>query len=177
MSRPMARVAVYKSTTAEVLDDLFGGSPDELAAEYQRSLALMDDIGDAPLAEAAARRADDGDLPADTVEDSRTGWRGDAVVDRIIGDAYRHAIHVAGDSSRPEPLPIETLWITGATDAFEVHVVESSRRVTVVMCIPLERSYGSHRARSRSWVFRAGEEGADEIATEQTSGDEGTTAA
>jgi hypothetical protein len=172
----MARVAVYKSTAAEVLDDLFGGSPDELAAEYERSLALMDDIGDAPLAEAAARRADEGDLPEDTVEDSRTGWRGDAVVDRIIGEAYRHAIRLAGDSARPEPLPIDTLWVTGATEAFEVHVIESPRRVTVVMCIPLEREYGSSRARSRSWVIRADDTRDGAIVTVQTSGEEPATA-
>jgi hypothetical protein len=167
----MGGLAVYKSTSAEFLDQFFGGSPEELAEQYQRSLELLDSIGDAPLAEAAARIVDDSGLPPESVDDSRTGWRGDKVVDRIIGHAYRHAMTIAGDSARAEPVPIDTLWVTGASDEFEAHVVEGERRVTVVMCIPLDRSYGSERARSRSWAIRAPGEG-DEGAIRLDEGDE-----
>lgn len=167
----MANVAIYKSTAAEFLDDFFGGSVEELAQQYERSLELLDSIGDAPLADAAAQIVDDSGLPPEAVDESLTGWRGDKVVDRIIGHAYRHAMQVAGDSARDEPLPIDTLWVTGASDEFEAHVVESPRRVTVVLCIPLDRSYGSQRARSRSWAIRAPRDG-DEDGVRLDDGDE-----
>ena len=37
----MADRAVYKSTAAEYLDDLFGGTPDELRAAYEGALELL----------------------------------------------------------------------------------------------------------------------------------------
>ena len=171
----MARLNVYKSTAAEFLDDFLGGSPEELARQYQWSLDLIESVGDGHLSDAAARLAEDGELPNDAVEDSRKGWRGDEVVDRIIGHAYREAIRLAGDGARGEPVPVDTLWMTGATDAFEAHIVDGPRRVTVVLCIPLERSYGSRRARSRSWSVRAGDDG--EVVMEPTSGEEQATSA
>ena len=148
----MAERAVYKSTSAEFLDDLFGGTPEELAAQYAQSLGLLDDIGDAPLAEAIERLAEEGELPPESVEDSEKGWRGRPDVDRVIRAGYREAMRLA--SSSDAPLPIETLWVTGAADAFEVHVCEGKRAITVVFFIPLERGYGSERARARSWVIR-----------------------
>jgi hypothetical protein len=51
-------------------------------------------------------------------------------------------------------VPIETLWITGTGDQFEVHICEGRRAVTVVNLIPLVRPYGSRRAKARSWVVR-----------------------
>src|SRR3954462_15491754 len=104
----MSERAVYKSTAAEYLDDLFSGTPEELARAYEQSLELMASIGDAPLAEAVSKLADAGELPEDAVEDSTKGGRAGRTVDRIIGSAYREAIELA--RRRDEPVPIETLW-------------------------------------------------------------------
>jgi hypothetical protein len=157
----MAERAVYKSTSAEYLDDLFGGTPDERAAQYAQSLGLLEDIGEAPLSEAIERLAEEGELPAESVADSERGWRGRPDVDRVIRAGYREAMRLA--SSGEEPLPVETLWVTGATDAFELHICEGKRAITVLFFIPLERerSYGSERARSRSWVIRTARKGDD----------------
>jgi hypothetical protein len=150
----MAQRAVYKSTAAEFLDDLFGGTGDDLARAYERSLELLSDLGSTPLSKAAARMVEDGGLAPDAVEDSSKGWRAGRDVDLAIGHAYRQAIELA--RGRKEPVPIETLWITGAGGDFEVHVCEGKRQVTVVMFIPVDRSYGSQRAQARTWVVRAG---------------------
>ena len=153
----MPERAVYKSTAAEYLDDLFSGSVEDLERAYRESLDLMDGLDGAPLSEAAAQLVEAGDLPKSAVENSRTGWRAGTTVDRIIGCAYREAMKLARD--KPEPVPIETLWITGAADDFEVHICDGKRQITVTMFIPEGRDYGSKRASARSWVIRAGADG------------------
>jgi hypothetical protein len=55
-------------------------------------------------------------------------------------------------------VPIETLWVTGASYEFEIHICEGKDRVTVLMFIPLARRYGSERAHTRSWVVRVGDD-------------------
>jgi hypothetical protein len=154
----MAENAVYKSTFAELLDDLFGGSPEQLENQYAESLGLLDEIGDAPLSEAIERMVDEDKLPPEAVEDSEQGWRGRPDVDRVIRAGYREAMLLARDGG----VPIETLWLTGPTDEFELHICEGPRSVTVVMFVPLVRDYGSERARARSWVIRTGRS-SDEI--------------
>ena len=175
--------AVYKSTAAEVLDGLFGGAGDELDAAFDRSLELLSNDG--PLSEAASRLVETGELPPDAVENSTRGWRAGEDVDRILRCAYREAIAIS--RSRDEPLPIDTLWITGASDSFEVHVCEGTRQITLVMFIPVARKYGSRNAAARSWVFRVAadddpgdarlpDEGEPAIAMVQTSGPPAATA-
>src|SRR4051794_32883109 len=169
----MADRAVYKSTAAEYLDDLFGGGPDELEVAYRTALDLLDSIGDAPLSEAVAQLVDDGDLPSDAIEDSNKGWRAGERVDRVIRVGYTEAMQLA--QARDEPLPIETLWVTGASDDFELHICEGKRSIIVTLFIPLERSYGSRNATARSWVVRVDDESAADdgdvpVAMIQTSG-------
>lgn len=179
----MPDLAVYKSTAAEVLDELFGGVGDELDAAFDRSLELLSNDG--PLSEAASRLVETGELPPDAVENSTRGWRAGEDVDRILRCAYREAIAIS--RGRDEPLPIDTLWITGASDTFEVHVCEGTRQITLVMFIPVTREYGSRKAAARSWVFRAArdddaadarlpDEGEPAIAMVQTSGRAAATA-
>ena len=156
----MAERAVYKSSFAELLDDLFGGTPEELRAQYAESLGVLEDIGEAPLAVAIERLAEEGELPPEAVGDSKRGWRGQPDVDRVIRAGYREAMRLA--SAGEVALPIETLWVSGASEAFELHVCEGRRAVTVLCFIPVQRDYGSERAQARSWVFRVGES-SDEI--------------
>jgi hypothetical protein len=148
----MAERSVYKSTFAEFLDELFGGTTEEMEAQYAESLGLLEDIGDAPLAEAIERLVDQEELPPESIGDSELGWRGRPDVDRVIRAGYREAMLLAQSRS----VPVETLWITGCTDDFELHVCEGRRSVTVVLLIPIARDYGSERAQARSWVIRLG---------------------
>lgn len=174
----MAGRAVYKSTAAEYLDDLFGGSPDELSAAYQTALDLLDSIGDAPLTEAVARLVDDGDLPREAVENSDKGWRAGARVDQVIRVGYTEAMQLA--QARDVPLPIETVWVTGASNDFELHICEGKRSIIVTLFIPIERSYGSRHATARSWVVEVDDAAASDsdaavpVAITQTSGSGGS---
>ena len=148
----MAETAVYKSTFAELLDAMFGGTPEELEDQYAESLGLLEDIGDAPLSEAIERLVDEGKLPPESVDDSERGWRGQPDVDRVIRAGYREAMLLA----RARGVPIETLWLTGPADEFELHICEGPRSVSVVLFIPPVRDYGSEHAQARSWVIRTG---------------------
>ena len=150
----MAERAVYKSSSAEFLDRQFSGTPDQLREVYDRSLGLLDDLGDASLASAIEQMEANGAAPVDAASESATGWRADPEVDQVIRAGYREAMRLA--SERPEAVPLETLWITGASDTFELHVCDGFRSVTVVLLIPDEREYGSKRAETKSWIVRAG---------------------
>jgi hypothetical protein len=80
-------------------------------------------------------------------------------VERVLRCGYEKAIGIA--RSRPDPLPIETFWVTGASDSLEVHICEGERHVTVTVFIPTDRRYGSERAESKSWVVRVARTGDD----------------
>ena len=152
----MANRLIYKSTSAEFLDLFFGGvNAATLTAAYQRALDILDSIGDGPLSAAAAQLVDTGELEEDAVPNSESGWREGRVADRIIRSAYLEAIRLA--QARDEPVPIETLWMTGASDELELHICEGPRQITVVFLIPSERDYGSRRAGNRSFVVCARE--------------------
>src|SRR5258705_10383143 len=106
----MAERAVYKSTAAEFLDAMFGGTPDELEAAYESSLELIEATSDGRLSEAAARLVDDGGLSSAAVEDSQTSWleRGGVVLVMPVG--YLEALRLSRD--REVLVPIDTVWGT-----------------------------------------------------------------
>lgn len=183
----MAERAVYKSTSAEFLDRQFSGTPDDLREVYDRSLGLLDELGEASLAGAIEQFEADGAAPTNAAAESATGWRADPEVDRVIRAAYREAMRLA--SERDVPVPLETLWITGASETFEVHVCEGFQLVTVVLLIPPSDrgDYGSTRAENRSFVVRVGKDsdpeqavlpdrGESSIVMVQTSGPSATNA-
>ena len=63
-----------------------------------------------------------------------------------------------------EPFPVRTGgWNSlkrpgkpGASNNFEVHIAEGKYAVTVFMFVTDNRTYGSYRSGSRSWVVRVG---------------------
>lgn len=168
----MAQRAVYKNTAVEFLDDMFSGTPEELRTSYANSLALLEATAEEPLTVAANELAQDGELPDDIgdVATFEEGWISDSGrlagknVDLVLRHAYGEAIRLA--SERDTPVPIDTLWITTGKedDDFEIHVCDSRDRVTLLMFIPLDRDYGSSRARTQSWVIRSG--GGDDVDAE-----------
>jgi hypothetical protein len=171
----MSDRAVYKSRAAEFLDGLFGGDPAELRIVYERVVENLATIRRDGLPETTEGLVDAGELPTDIgIERFEEYWLSDSGpmagqhVGRVLRCGYEEAIRIAG--SRDDPLPIDTLWVAGASDEFEVHVCEGQRRVTVTLLIPIVRLYGSERAKSKSWVVRVAREG-DEGATVLDRGD------
>jgi len=156
----MPHRAVYKTTTAEFLDAFYSGASRSRDEAFADASALLD--SDASLVEAARElEARDEGIPDGSAEAfgefwlAESGTRGGKSVDRVLRCGYREAVALA----RAQGLPIETFWVTGAGDDFELHICESTERVVVFMVVPGEddRDYGSHLARSRSWVVRVGD--------------------
>ena len=166
----MAERMIYKSSSAEFLDGLFGGDADSLREAYRKALEILDQFEHQPLAEAAELLSERGELPEDSAEKSRQGWRDDPDVDRVIKHGYRAAIELA-DRKEP-PVPIATLWMTGAADDFELHICDGPAHVTVVLVIPVHRDYGSNNAKAKSWVVRSGDsdESGNPVSIVQVSG-------
>jgi hypothetical protein len=175
--RKVSERAVYKSTAAEFLDEMFSGTAEELRTAYNDSLALLEQTAGGSLSEAAAELADDGVLP-DGIGDVDTffadwldedGQMAGQHAGLLMRHGYEQAIRLALRDG--DPVPIETLWVTGAGDEFEIHICEGKERVTVVMFIPLVRLYGSERAFTRSWVVRVGAPKATDDAVSLAEGD------
>jgi hypothetical protein len=68
---------------------------------------------------------------------------------------YAEALRI-GREEYPEPVPIETFWLTGASGEFEVHVCTGKQKITVFLFIPTARRYGSTRAATQSFAVRVG---------------------
>ena len=157
--------AVYKNSTVEFLDAFFRGDQEPIETTFAYSRHLLDGVGDGSLVGAAVQLETDGRLPngVGTSVDFQRFWLGpssqlgDPDVDRVMRHGYQQAMVIA--SSHQPPLPIETLWITGASDTYEVHICEGTRQVTLLAFIPVQRHYGSSKATSRSWVVRVAEPG------------------
>jgi len=160
----MANQLVYKNSGAEHLDDFYSGTPEQLNRAYDEALAAIRGGNDA-VAEWARGRSQTSGLHRRNHENLTSDWLGTGLggkhADRILRHGYEEAIKLA--RSHPEPLPIETLFVRGCGEDFELHICEGKRSVTVVLFVParpgLSDDYGSQNAKSKSWVVRAG--GAD----------------
>jgi hypothetical protein len=153
----MADRAVYKSSSVESLDRFFDDSSDQqLADAYERGRQLLAATAGRRLSQAAVDLVNTGHLPEGSVEHSDRGWRASSSVDRVIRHAYEEAMRLA--SAKTPRQRIETLWVTGASEVFEIHICEGMRHVILLLFIPETRSYGSHRAEARSWVVRSTDE-------------------
>ena len=156
----MSHRAVYKTTTAEFLDAFYSGASRSRDDAFADASAMLE--ADGSLLEAARElESRDQGIPEGSAEAFGEFWLGSSTtragqsVDRVLRYGYREAIALA----RAQGVPIETFWVTGAGDDFELHICESTDRVVVFMIVPGEdaREYGSRHARSRSWVVRVGD--------------------
>jgi hypothetical protein len=164
--------AVYKSTGVEDLDDFYSRDPDPpLPDALDRGDQLLDEPGKERLSQAAGQFTQERANQSNSLADEMEGpWLQEAGsrADKVVRLGYKAAIQVAREG-RDEPLPIETFFVTGVCDQFELHICEGKRQVTVLLFMPGERAYGSQRAASRSWIVRAGqpdEDGADVLDAE-----------
>jgi hypothetical protein len=159
----MSHCAVYKSLAAEFLDDFLGGETMSLADAYDRAVQLLTAHANDSLSATAADLVSDGQLSPDigTANDFEQFWLADdsqlagKEVDRVMRAGYAEALRI-GREEYPELVPIETFWLTGASDDFEVQVCKGKRKVTVFLFIPTARRYGSTRAETQSFAVRVG---------------------
>jgi len=153
-------IRIYKSFQAEELDRFCSGSPEELRAKYETALRLYDDF-EGRTVEMVTDLAGSADVPwnQDVVKvfaaDWATGGKGTADRGTVLVSGYREAIRLALDHE--PPLPIQTFWVTGAGDEFEVHVSDGTACVTLFMVVPPGKNVpnSSLRAEARSWVVTA----------------------
>jgi hypothetical protein len=149
----MPNAAVYKSSNIEKLDDFYRNDPGGALSSSADLLAERSTV------DAASEFAGQGNMASVEVGKFGTGWL-DEDAQRVIKVGEIEAIRIASTFS--PPAPIETFWVTGAGDDFELHIHEPAAgtpdaRVHVFMFIPRSRGYGSTRAESSSWIVRIGD--------------------
>ena len=155
----MPHRAVYKGKSIEDLDQFYrSGDAGEQLGHVRDLLA---GVSEQPLDAAAAQFADEGSIAPEAVREFQDGWLADESplgghdVDRVMRFGYQQAIELAAGFD--PPAPIESHWVTGAGEEFELHIVADPHLVTVLIFIPADRDYGSTRATSRSFVVRVGD--------------------
>jgi hypothetical protein len=154
--------AVGKPPPVEILDDFFRGDPAARREAYRYALDVLARYEEAPLsettAELAGRDAPGLDFNSGDVDHFRDHWLDDPNVDGVMRRGYAEAIRVALEHD--PPLGLDTVWVMGSADEYELHIVEGRDVVTVIAFIPRGRADEGARAaaassRSRSWVVRA----------------------
>jgi hypothetical protein len=159
MDQPSQRI-IYKNTSIEFLDDFYRNGVDAAVDFGQRVLSSPNDV----LA-VANDWADESDFDKQELQGFQSQWLGGALaghdVDGVVRNAYVQALELANAPRLENPSAvaklIETFWLTGFGDAFEIHVHDGPDRVTMFMVLPLERPYGSNRALTRSYVVTEGD--------------------
>jgi hypothetical protein len=159
---------LYKNSGIEWLDEFYALEDwTALEARLNEALALVRDAGDVTIEEFISENSasdDEGPTLARLASESRehfesvwpTDARAGAEFGTVLRQGYQHAIRLALDLR----LPIETWFLTGARDDFEIHIATGKRQITVLMLLPIvspdsDEYYGSRRAASKSWVVRA----------------------
>ena len=144
--------AVYKTTTAEYLD---GALKDAAGVDDGRQHL----IGSPSLVDRAEELESTEDLLEHSAADfsnfiSEQG-EGAETFELVVRFGFEKAFQLAQDGNKP----IQTFWVSAPGDGFELHVCECQQSIAVFFFVsPQEpREYGSDRAASRSWVYRAGD--------------------
>jgi hypothetical protein len=146
---------IYKSTSIEFLDDFYRQDV-EGAVGFAQSILPGSGAMDVAQAWASNTDFDTGEL-----EGFETHWLGEDSalsahdVDRVLRLAYREALELA--AAHTPVAAVETFWVRGAGDEFEVHIHDGIERITMFMFVPVVRRYGSRRATTRSYVVRVGD--------------------
>ena len=151
----MLQRAVYKTTTAEYLD---GALKDAAGVDDGRQHL----IGSPSLVD----RAEELESTEDLLEHSAADFsnfiseQGADTFELVVRFGFEKAFQLAQDGNKP----IQTFWVSAPGDGFELHVCEGQQSIAVFFFVPpqeppppVPRDYGSDRAASRSWVYRAGD--------------------
>src|SRR2546430_9551083 len=148
--------AVYKTFDVEVLDDFYG-DPETFSSNLEWGKELLQGSATRGLSSGFDQYEAEQQPAKRTGTGEFGGWieaAGGADAERVIRLGYAAAVQLAIDAS----VPVDTFFVAGASDEFEVHLCEGKRRVTVLMFMPRASEYGSdygsRRAQARSWIFR-----------------------
>lgn len=149
----MSDRAVYKTFDVEVLDDFYSGGPQALSRGHD----LLQASATRGLSSGFGQYEEEQEPQRRTTTERLGEWiaaAGGENAETVIRVGYDAAVELA----QAQSLPIDTFFVTGASDEFELHVCEGTHQVTVLMFMPKEseygREYGSRRAKARSWIFR-----------------------
>jgi hypothetical protein len=169
-------IRIYKSTHAEKIDRYLSGNPDDLRVIYEAALRKHEEyesqsLATRSLADMVTERARAGGVPwTDESASNFAEWRMRGELrhetdDEVLRNGYLEAVRLA--LSHNPPVPLETFWVTGAGDDFEVHISDGEQHVTVFMIVPgavgsEHVPAGSFRASAKSWVVTAGARAADD---------------
>jgi hypothetical protein len=155
--------AIYKNTSIEFLDAFYREDVDA-AVQFGRGVLGNSSTDALSVAQqwATASSFDTGEL-----QGFQSRWLDENSalsahdVDRVLRYSYREALELANAPKLLEPPQppklVETFWVLGAGDEFEVHIHDGVDRVTMFMFVPLVRRYGSRNAATRSYVVRVGD--------------------
>jgi len=170
MDQPTQRI-IYKNTSIEFLDNFYRGDVNR-AVDTARQLLSNTNADAFAVADSWAQGEGFDD---DEVQAFGNTWLAGADafdghdVDGVLRVAYREALDLAYAPRRDAPSRdaklVETFWLTGFGDLFEIHVHDGDDRVTMFMILPSDRGYGSKRASTPSYVVREGD-----LELRQTSG-------
>jgi hypothetical protein len=146
---------VYKTFDVEVLDDFYSEGPRTLSRGHDLLQASATD----GLSLGFGRYEQEQEHQRRTTTKEFASWitsAGGENAEMVIRVGYEAAVELA----QAQSLPIDTFFVTGASDEFELHVCEGTHQVTVLMFMPKDseygQSYGSRRAKAKSWIFRTG---------------------
>jgi hypothetical protein len=123
---------VYQSSAVEALDAFFGNSGVQ-GDNYEYARKLLDE--NKSLSDLTAQVEKDLSLQPGALDHFKEHWLAGASgkkVDRLMRDRYKEAVEFAAGPR----LPIETFWVTGAGDDFDIQVCKGKRQVTVLVFIP-----------------------------------------
>jgi hypothetical protein len=156
-------IRIYKSSNAEKLDDHFKGDGERLRALYTAALQQYEQLDGESLSTMVTNLASlDVPWDAEAANHFATEWPnagpGRTNADPILRHGYQEAFQLA--LSHEPPVPLETFWVTGAGNDFEVHVSDGDDHVTVFMIVTGtpgdDIPAGSKKARNKSWVVTSG---------------------
>jgi hypothetical protein len=149
----MAGRVVYKSQGVEWLDEYFDVDDNTaLKNRYTDANNAIEGLGEQDLLSDITESLG----PDDQTNHFREHWLsgGGALarqeVNRVMRHAYEEAIALANTEQARQ---IETFWVTGASDDFEIHICEGRHAVMVFVFIPGVEG-GSLNSEFRSWVVR-----------------------
>ena len=126
-------------SNAEKLDTHFSGDGERLRVLYTSVLQQYELLGSEPLSNMVTSLVSL-DVPWDQAAAERfanawpTAGPSRTNADPILRHGYAEAFLLA--LRREPPVPVETFWVTGAGDDFEVHVSDGTDHVTVFMIVP-----------------------------------------
>ena len=151
MAKEVGPRAVYKSSAVEWLDDYL-----QDPANYAEALDLLRNHPEAlsDITELFERDGRGLDGP-NTSAGFKDRWLAESgrFAAHPVEEAMRQGYTLAIERAIEKQVPIETFWVAGFSDAFEIHVCEGARQITVHVFLPPVDEQGSRNAkRSKSWA-------------------------